>query len=255
MRGVGADSIVAGRSEVDYAHRRGGPALRRQRADAPALRVHRAARTQCADVRRIPRLLRRRHRTDLPHRGPAPTRHDASPRSARCSPTRASTRRGCFADLIAADTRTHRRRTAPARPSRTHRPPRPNRLRRRCCGRSTSCAPSNPPMSSNGTRRPSAEGADGSVPIEALSAAVLDEPAPNAAGAMRWALAQAGLGRRCDSLLAGVDDPSAAGADPGDPRPRRGPPHHRPRETSARRAVSARSGMPCARAWTMRTTR
>lgn len=51
-------------------------------------------------------------------------------------------------------------------------------------------------------------GVDGSVPIEALSAAVLDESAPNAAGAMRWALAQAGPAA-IDSLLAGVDDPSA----------------------------------------------
>ncbi len=52
-------------------------------------------------------------------------------------------------------------------------------------------------------------GIDGSVPIEALSSAVLDEPAPNAAGAMRWALAQAGSAAVAP-LLAGVDDPSVA---------------------------------------------
>ncbi|WP_208085599.1 MerR family transcriptional regulator [Brevibacterium atlanticum] len=52
-------------------------------------------------------------------------------------------------------------------------------------------------------------GIDGSVPIEALSSAVLDEPAPNAAGAMRWALAQAGSAAVAP-LLTGVDDPSAA---------------------------------------------
>ena len=52
-------------------------------------------------------------------------------------------------------------------------------------------------------------GIDGSVPIEALSSAVLDEPAPNAAGAMRWALAQAGSAA-VSPLLTGVDDPSAA---------------------------------------------
>lgn len=52
-------------------------------------------------------------------------------------------------------------------------------------------------------------GIDGSVPIEALSSAVLDEPAPNAAGAMRWALAQAGPAG-VTPLLAGITDPSAA---------------------------------------------
>lgn len=35
-------------------------------------------------------------------------------------------------------------------------------------------------------------GVDGSVPVESLSRAVLDEAVPNAAGAMRWALAQVG---------------------------------------------------------------
>lgn len=36
-------------------------------------------------------------------------------------------------------------------------------------------------------------GVDGSVPVESLSRAVLDEAVPNAAGAMRWALAQVGI--------------------------------------------------------------
>ncbi len=35
-------------------------------------------------------------------------------------------------------------------------------------------------------------GVDGGVPVESLSRAVLDEAVPNAAGAMRWALAQVG---------------------------------------------------------------
>src|SRR5699024_9603701 len=51
-------------------------------------------------------------------------------------------------------------------------------------------------------------GVDGSVPVEALSAAVLDEPVLNAAGAMRWALAQAGPAA-IDHLVAGADDESA----------------------------------------------
>ena len=51
-------------------------------------------------------------------------------------------------------------------------------------------------------------GVDGSVPVEVLSAAVLDEPVLNAAGAMRWALAQAGPAA-IDHLVTGADDESA----------------------------------------------
>ena len=51
-------------------------------------------------------------------------------------------------------------------------------------------------------------GVDGSVPVEALSAAVLDEPVLNAAGAMRWALAQAGPAA-IGHLVTGIDDESA----------------------------------------------
>jgi DNA-binding transcriptional MerR regulator len=51
-------------------------------------------------------------------------------------------------------------------------------------------------------------GVDGGVPIETLTAAVLDEPVLNAAGAMRWALAQAGPAAVAP-LLNGIDDPSA----------------------------------------------
>src|SRR5699024_5890842 len=50
-------------------------------------------------------------------------------------------------------------------------------------------------------------GVDGSVPVEALSAAVLDEPVLNAAGAMRWALAQAGPAA-IGHLVTGVEDES-----------------------------------------------
>src|SRR5699024_9279261 len=51
-------------------------------------------------------------------------------------------------------------------------------------------------------------GGDGSVPVEALSAAGLDEPVLNAAGAMRSAPAQAGPAA-IDHLVAGADDESA----------------------------------------------
>lgn len=48
-------------------------------------------------------------------------------------------------------------------------------------------------------------GVDGTVPVESLSAAVLNEPVLNAAGAMRWALAQSGP-EAVRYLAKGMDD-------------------------------------------------
>ena len=48
-------------------------------------------------------------------------------------------------------------------------------------------------------------GVDGSVPVESLSAAVLNEPVLNAAGAMRWALVQSGP-EAVRYLAKGMDD-------------------------------------------------
>lgn len=55
-------------------------------------------------------------------------------------------------------------------------------------------------------------GVDGTLPVESLTRAVLDEPVLNAAGAMRWALAQAGP----DAVA-----PLVAGLDSEDPKVRR----------------------------------
>ncbi|WP_367647506.1 MerR family transcriptional regulator [Brevibacterium sp. CT2-23B] len=51
-------------------------------------------------------------------------------------------------------------------------------------------------------------GVDGGMPIEALSQAVLQETVLNAAGAMRWALAQAGA-EAVPHVVVGMDDASA----------------------------------------------
>ena len=48
-------------------------------------------------------------------------------------------------------------------------------------------------------------GVDGTVPVESLSSAVLNEPVLNAAGAMRWALAQSGS-EAVRHLAKGMDD-------------------------------------------------